>query len=303
MAISVRNFYKEHYKLLIVIPLLILLGALLVFAASYAKTGEIIKKDISLTGGVSATIYTSEQYPELESSLRQKFPEAEFSVRQLSEFGTKTQRGILIESTSISAEELKSALQEIAGFELNQDNYSSEIVGASLGSAFFRQMLIAIVLAFAFIMVTVFIIFKMPLPCFTIIFCVFCDMVIALAVWNLLGFKLSTGTIAAVLLLIGYSIDTDILLTTRMLKRKEGTIIDRCFSSIKTGMTMTITTLAALIAGYFIISSIALKSMFLIMIFGLFADIIFTYLFNAAVLLWYRSRKEQFIGGSMSRTP
>ena len=41
--------------------------------------------------------------------------------------------------------------------------------------------------------------------------------------------------IAAFLLLIGYSIDSDILLTTKVLKRRMGTLFERVKSAMKTG--------------------------------------------------------------------
>lgn len=294
IAEKIKRIYAKNYKKLIIIPLIILFCALLVFAVNYYNSGEAMKKDISLTGGVSATIYTQQDFPDIYNLLVQKFPYAEFTVRELREFGSGEQIGVLIESTSISNEELKGALQEITGIELTPENYSSETVGSSLGREFYKQMIIAIAIAFALMMVVILITFRTVLPSLIVVFCAFCDMAVALALWSLLGYKLSTSIIAAALLLIGYSIDTDILLTTRMLKRKEGSILDRLFSSIKTGMTMTLTTLAALIAGYLIIASTVLKGMFLVMIFGLCADIIFTYLFNASILLWYRHKKERF---------
>jgi len=44
------------------------------------------------------------------------------------------------------------------------------------------------------------------------------DIISTIAVTNLLGLKMSTAGIAALLMLIGYSVDTDILLTTKVLK-------------------------------------------------------------------------------------
>ena len=62
---------------------------------------------------------------------------------------------------------------------------------------------------------------KHSLPAFAVMFSAFADIVMTLAVVNLVGIKLSTAGIVAFLMIIGYSVDTDILLTTRLLKRKE----------------------------------------------------------------------------------
>jgi preprotein translocase subunit SecF len=118
------------------------------------------------------------------------------------------------------------------------------------------------------------------------------DIVIPVAITLLFNIKISAAGISALLMLIGYSIDTDILLTTRVLKRKEGRIWERMISSAKTGLTMTLTAIVALSSGYFITSSLVIKEMFFIIIFGLIADIPSTWLMNAGILKWYVGKKE-----------
>jgi preprotein translocase subunit SecF len=117
-------------------------------------------------------------------------------------------------------------------------------------------------------------------------------LVCTIAVLSLLNVQLSTAGIAAILLLIGYSIDTDILLTTKLLKRTEGSIFDRLYASAKTGLTMTGTTLAALAIGYIVATSLVLQQMFLVIIIGLLFDVIFTYSMNAGLLVWYLKKKR-----------
>ena len=58
---------------------------------------------------------------------------------------------------------------------------------------------------------------------------------------------MSSGGIVAFLMLIGYSVDTDILLTNRVLKRFEGTVNEKIFGAFKTGITMTLTSLLAIV--------------------------------------------------------
>ena len=108
----------------------------------------------------------------------------------------------------------------------------------------------------------------------------------------LFDIKLSTAGIAAILLLIGYSIDTDILLTTKLLKRRDGSIFERLYESMKTGLTMTTTTIVALTIAYFVATSLVLKQMFLIIVVGLLFDVIMTYAMNAGLLVWYAKKRR-----------
>jgi preprotein translocase subunit SecF len=54
-----------------------------------------------------------------------------------------------------------------------------------------------------------------------------------LVVVNLLGMKLSSAGIVSFLMLIGYSVDTDIMLTTRLLKSGEGSLNQRLIEHSK----------------------------------------------------------------------
>ena len=293
MKEKVRGWYAKKYKLLFWLPIVLIVASLVVLGNNYVQTGDIIDKDVSLKGGTTATIYTEESYPNLESDLLAMFPEGDFVVRELAEFGTDTQLGIVVEVSNVEAEELKSALEEIMGMELTSDIFSVEFVGSSLGESFYKQMLFAVLLAFLFMAIVVFVTFRVFIPSIAVVFAAFADMVCTIAVLSLLDVQLSTAGIAAILLLIGYSIDTDIVLTTKLLKRREGLIFDRLWGAMKTGMTMTITTIAALGIGYFVATSLVLKQMFAVIVIGLVFDVIMTYAFNAGLLVWYLRRKRK----------
>ncbi len=121
------------------------------------------------------------------------------------------------------------------------------------------------------------------------------DITITAAVMNLVGIELSLATTAALLMLIGYSVDSNILLTTKVLKR-QGKLEEKMEGAFRTGIIMTTTTLAAIIA-MFIVAFIGqvpiLYNIAAVLIIGLITDIIFTWGFNAGVLRLYLSRFEK----------
>jgi preprotein translocase subunit SecF len=123
----------------------------------------------------------------------------------------------------------------------------------------------------------------------------FSDIVAAMALMNVFGVELTFGTLAALLMLIGYSVDTDILLTTKVLGERK--YIDKKIASCRaTGLTMTGAAIVAFIVLY-LVSTFAwvfgmspipvLSNISLVLIFGLLADVINTWLFNAGLLKWY----------------
>lgn len=286
------EFYAKHYKKLVIIPILLILLSLIIVVNHYVKTGDIVDKDVTLAGGVTATVYTKASMEEVETALNSKFGK-DFLVRRLAEFGTEEQIGLIIESSEVKGSDLRPALEEILNIKLTEENFSLEETGSSLGESFYRQMLTAILIAFLLMSIVIFIAFRSPIPSLAIILAAFADMFIAVAFVNLAGIKLSTSGISAILLLIGYSVDDNVLLTTKVLKRKEGTIMERVFSSMATGLTMSLTALAAITAGYFVSNSYVIKEMFVILAVGLLADIVMTYLLNTPILIWHVAKKEK----------
>jgi len=296
---SCFEIYDKKYRKLLFISFSVLFIALALIFFKFFTTGEFLNKDVSLKGGVTITIPFKEKHIEtsfLQDSLKDRFPKNDITVRSLENFGV--QEGIIIEADieGSNKEELASFIASIEssmGIDLKNINYGIEVIGSSLGESFFNESLKILLVAFVFMGLIVFIYFRVVMPSVAIMLAAFSDIVVALAVVNLLGMKIGTAGIAGFLMLIGYSIDTDILLTVRVLKRKEGTIMDRIISSIKTGMTETLTAIAAVIVGLLVTQSEVVRQIMIILLIGLVADILFTWIQNVGLLRIYLERKER----------
>ena len=157
--------------------------------------------------------------------------------------------------TKTEGDTTKEVLEEYFGYELNSENSSFEFTGSALSKSFFNQLLIAILIAFIFMAIVVFIIFRTFVTSIAVIVSAFADILMTLSLVNILGIKMSSAGIVAFLMLIGYSVDTDILLTTRILKRSEGSLNERVLGAFKTGITMTLTSLLAIVFALIIVKS------------------------------------------------
>ena len=84
------------------------------------------------------------------------------------------------------------------------------------------------------------------------------------------------------------------MLTTRVLKRRAGSLDERINESMKTGMTMSITTIVAMFVLYLVVSYIVpaaslLKDISAVILFGLIADLMTTWMTNVGILRYYVS--------------
>ena len=92
-------------------------------------------------------------------------------------------------------------------------------------------------------------------------------------------------------MLISYSVDTDILLTARVLKQKHIEVNEGINGAMKTGLMMTLTTLTAMIITIlvttFVIQIPALNTIATVLAFGLIMDIFATWFTNTGLLKWH----------------
>lgn len=286
-----KNWHDKYYKVLLIIPALLLIFSLVYMVNFYNANGDFIKKDISLTGGTSVTLYEKLDVNQLEQELQGKFKEV--NIREVYDLITREQKAVIIETTS-NAEETKSVLEDYLKYELTDENSSFEFTGSSLSQGFYKQLLIAILIAFVLMGLVIFIIFRTFVPSIAVIISAFADILMTLVTVNLLGMEISTAGLVAFLMLIGYSVDTDILLTSRVLKRENDSLNKKIFDSFKTGMTMTLTALFSVLVALFIVKSFSsvLAQIFTILSIGLVFDIFNTWITNVSILKWYVKSKK-----------
>lgn len=195
------------------------------------------------------------------------------------------------EASSVYETRVIAILKGIIPFQ----SYSYNSVTATLGSFFLQEMQSIIIWAFVLMAISVFVVFRNPVPSVTVVFGAANDILVALGAMGALGIPLGVASIGGILMLLGYSMDTDILAAIRILKRTEGTSAERAFSSLKTGMTMTISAILSFLV-LFIVSYLTFIPTYFeisgVVLIGLVTDLITTWLGNTPLVLWFKQRKE-----------
>ncbi len=174
-------------------------------------------------------------------------------------------------------------------------SYSYNDVTPTLGAFFLSQMEEIIIVAFILVAISVFIVFRSPVPAIAVVFSSANDILVALGAMGAFGIPLGVASIGGILMLIGYSIDTALLSSIRILKRTEATPTIRAYTTMKTGITMTsaaIITFAILL----VVSYIAFIPTYLeisgVVLAGLIADIFTTWFGNTPMVLAYKKKRE-----------
>jgi preprotein translocase subunit SecF len=282
-SLSKLRFPELPMKQAIAFPLVVLVIGLLIVGFTLATTGSPLHLGIDFKGGTMVTLKTDKS----DQALQTEFGAYPLNLITHGNGGEK-----MLQFSSLSRDQLGALTTYV------NSHYTDpliESVGSTFSAANQGQALIAVIVAFIGMAITVFIIFRSPVPSAAVVMSAFADIVFAMAMMNIFGIQLTFGTLAALLMLIGYSVDTDILLTTKVLGERK--YLEKKIATCRaTGLTMTgaaivaftVLFLVSSFAGVFGLSAIpVLSSIAIVMLFGLVADVINTWFFNAGLLKWY----------------
>lgn len=277
---------KNYWRIVEVIPIILLVFSVGVLVNQYLTTGEWIQRDIDLKSG---TVITLNRLPAdikgTESALSDKF--GSVTLRQFTGYSGS---GVTVEFDSET--DANAVLAELQKLGIDTKDASVQSISTSLGESFWAQAQLGIIVAFVLMGTVVFVLFRTFVPSMAVIISAASDIIETLAFMQIFDIKLSLAGLAAVLMLIGYSVDTDILLTSRVLKTKGKSLSSNVKSAFNTGIGMTGTTIVALVAVLIFSPSPVLTQIANILLIGLILDIINTWLQNVFILRIYCEMKH-----------
>lgn len=274
---------KANYKYGLLFTQLLLLLSVIIIAQAWAKNGDWVGKAVDLNGGTEITFGFRGDLPAaVEDKIVNEYKIRPRVFRSAEGGGVSISGGRELNATSVAA------FLQREGIKVD-GTPSVRSVGPALGSSFWKQAQLSILFGFILMGISIYIIYRSPVPSLAIILSAVSNMLETVAVMNLFGMEMSLGGIAALLMMIGYSVDTNVVLTTRLLKKGFGMedFDTTMKSSMITGLTMSATSIAALIAIMLFSPASVLTQIASVLIIGLVFDIPNTWLQNSAILRWH----------------
>jgi preprotein translocase subunit SecF len=284
------NFVKNHdNRQLLVFPLAVFAVSLIILLVSIINTGSPVNLGMEFQGGTQISVETTDS-PAVLKEMYSSYP-----IMDARQAGSR----VIMQFDVMDNEEQQKLETDVTG---HYSNVEIRQVGPIYGRDLQIQAIQALFISFIGMCIVVFLLFRSLIPSFAVMLSAFSDITIAVAFMKVAGIELSLGTLAALLMLIGYSVDSDILLTNRVIKRR-GMVEEKISRAMHTGITMTTTTLAALAVmylvstfSYLVIPSFTqitlLSQIAIVLIAGLIADMMNTWLLNTGILRWYVTKPE-----------
>lgn len=278
-----RIDYDEYSNRdLLIIPGVLALLAVLVIGGYFVVTGSPVILGIEFIGGSELRLAPDQGVESPQDSIESAFTGTPSSIQSVPADGTYI---VKFRGEGQDVGELESQA-EAAGFTVQSSSEISPTFGAD------SQRLTVIGMLFALVAVgfLVYGLFRTFVPSVAVILSALSDVLVPIAMMNVLGIEMTLGTVAALLMLVGYSVDSDMLLNDYVVRRG-GDFYTQVYAAMDTGVTMTLTSFVAMVimaVGATILGVPLLQDIGLIIAFGLVVDVLNTYLMNVTLLRWYR---------------
>lgn len=193
--------YRRVSRIGFPITLIMVLIAFSFLTVSYVQTGEFFERDISLAGGVTATFSTPDlvDTAALEQEILAQTGE---QVRVRATAGASTR--VVIEARIQEQDRIDALTDFITDrFGVPYADIGINFIGETLGASFFAETIIALLFAFMLMGLVILVIFRKWIVVSYVIFAAAADIVMTVFAVNLLGMQVSTGGLAAFLMILG----------------------------------------------------------------------------------------------------
>ena len=276
---------------------ILLVGSLLMFVTWNLNYG------IDFKGGTTVE-YQSKSGPANISDIRASLSDLNLGDVQVIEFGKPTDVLIRVESQEGGDNAEQSALAKVRGvMDANYSFRRQEVVGPTVSGELARAGTIAVIASLLAIMVYIWFRFEWQFALGAVIATVH-DVILTIGMFALLQIEFSLSSIAAILTIVGYSLNDTVVVYDRirenLRKYKKKPINDLLDLSINDTLSRTVmtsvTTLLALLALYFLGGEV-LSGFTFAMIFGIVVGTYSSIFIAAPVLILFKLRP-----GAMDRS-
>lgn len=193
---------------------MMILSALLIIAGIVAVIFKGLNFGLDFTGGVSANV--SYQQPVEQSQVVQALAENGYPDAVVQYLGTRQELLLRLPPQEQSADNLSASLDQVLDFANNPSTIDSiSIIGSQVGNEIYLNSLLALSVALGMMLIYVGTRFQFKLALGAVL-ALFHDVIVVVGIFAIMGWPFDLTVLAAVLALIGYSINDTIVVYDRI---------------------------------------------------------------------------------------
>jgi preprotein translocase subunit SecF len=285
---KILSFIENNYKkfLLLSISLFAIFIGIILF--NYFKYGYIINKSITISGGYVTLINNNYNLTntEIQNILNQ------MNITDYVLYSTPNI--IYIESRDrINGTLLINLLNQYYNISIQPSDISIQQYSSLVGDLIFNQFLFFVILAMILAAFVIFIAFRVSNTTLNIISTILFDIIGLLAVLSITKYPIGANGFIAMLMILGFAIDNNVVLSTNMIKEKDKPFIERIKMSFRVGVLMEIIALYTLLLLYFIVPDPSVNEFAFVLSTATILDLIYYLIGNIPLYKYFEAKKEQ----------
>lgn len=282
---------KLDYKKMIAIPIIIITILGIAVGVNWSMNESPVPLGMEFSGGTYLEITGVENVPStanIEDSILEEF-DGEANVVYSEEDDELNIETILFLNAE-DVDNLESFLE--TEFGITGEYTSPQRMGPELTSLYQQQAQRAAVAAAIAISIIIFVAFRDYTTVGGILSVVGLDLVGVLGGMVIFNIPLTLASMAGIVLIIGYAIDDNVLLYSRVLQRVGEDVKEKTAGAMETGLTMAITSGSALFVLNIFTTIPALQQLSAVIVMGITLDAMNTWLFNAGLIMRHAEKKK-----------
>ncbi len=285
------------HKKLIAIPLIIatIFGGFI--GLHWIVSGTPVPMSLEFSGGSYIRIQniqntTQTQNAELKTSIEQEFGGSAKVHGFENGVSIETSANLLGTMENLTAEDRIRSL--IGNLEIEEDaDINIQTMGSIITNLYKKQARNAAIGAIIAMAIILFFALRHYTAIGSILSVIGLDFLGILGGMSILGIPLSLSSMAGILLIFGYAVNTNILLSTNILRRKGGKPRNRASRAMNTGIKMSTTSATAMVVLNLFTTAPQLQQISAVIVLGILVDMVNTWLFNSGVLLRHKAQKGE----------
>jgi len=290
IAKTLDLFFDKNYRKMLVLPIVLFVILVIAFFIGLSTGNVNLNLGLDFVGGykISLVEWQGGSETEIYAALGDL---SGVNVKETTSFTGTRILDITLKSGSNSLTKQQFEEKVMSALNLKEKPHAKEI-DSYLGKILYEKTTRILLFSFLLMGGAVFFYFRSVVPSVMAVSFVLIDVIDTFIIASFLGVEINTSTIIAFMFVFGYSINTDVLLTTKLMKMREGTIFASIKSAAKIGLTMQITSWCAFLAIQLVSTNDIARTIALIMNIAIAFDIINTWIINTGILRWYLEKKE-----------
>jgi len=285
---KILSFIENNYKKFLMISILIFAIFVGIILFNYFKYEYIINKSITISGGYVTLINNNYHItnPEIQNTLNQ------MNITDYVLYNTPNI--IYIESgEQINETLLINLFNQDYNIKLLPTDISIQQYSSLVGNLIFNQFLFFVILAMILAAFIIFISFRASKITLNIISTILFDVVGLLSILSITKYPIGANGFIGMLMILGFAIDNNVVLSTNIVKEKEKPFIERVRMSFRVGMLMEVIALYTLLLLYFIVPEPSVDEFAFVLSIAIILDLLYYLIGNIPLYKYFEAKKEQ----------